>query len=70
MLYIVKSKKPITIPVRMDTTTGRRVKRAALRLRTSSAAVIRLAIASQLTAVESGHPHRAAGDAPGMSAPL
>jgi hypothetical protein len=47
-------KKDITVPVRIDPPTDLRIKRAARRLRTSSASVIRLAIASQLAAIEAG----------------
>lgn len=54
MRYVVTKKKTITIPVRLDAETDQRVKRAAKRLRSSSAAVVRLAIAAQLSAVESG----------------
>ena len=47
-------KKTITVPVRLDEDADLRVKRAARRMKTSAAAVIRLAITAHLSAIESG----------------
>ena len=54
MQLAMRIKKTLTIPVRIDAEMDQRIKRAARRLRASSASVIRLAIAAQLAAVESG----------------
>jgi hypothetical protein len=51
---VLRPTKLITVPVRLDQPTDQRIKRAARRLKTSAAAVIRLAIITQLAAVESG----------------
>jgi hypothetical protein len=47
-------KKSMTIPVRIDVQTDEQIKGAARRMRTSAASVIRLAIATHLTAVATG----------------
>jgi len=48
------SKRTHPIPVRLDETTASRVKRASKRLGSNSSAVIRLALITQLDAIETG----------------
>lgn len=47
-------RKVITVPVRISAEEDRRIKLTARRLRTSAAAIVRLAIASQLRDIETG----------------
>lgn len=54
MRYVMGTPKTATIPVRLDAATTTRVKKAAKRLRTSSSSIIRLSVAAQLAAIESG----------------
>ena len=54
MRLVMGTPKTSTIPVRLDPATNSRVKKAAKRLRTSSSSIIRLSIAAQLAAIETG----------------